>query len=111
MRANFVLSTLTAATLLSGAAASAAVLTVMPGTLSAAAVTGVSDIVAPTTSTAMLDVNHGSTIETASLVEPTAATRERVDAKGLADAPEPETYALIVAGLLFAGLRARSQRR
>lgn len=75
------LSTLAAAALLGGSPASAAVLTVAPG---GASFSGVS--------------TAGTT------------TGQLAGARPPARAPEPETYALILAGLLFVGLRARAQR-
>lgn len=91
MRSNFVLGVLTAAALMGGTAASAAVITVAPGapTFSGMAVPG-----APDSST-----------------DRRAAAKAPVDAEMLTPAPEPETYALILAGLLFVGLRMRDQRR
>ena len=39
------------------------------------------------------------------------STKVLIGAELLAPIPEPETYALILAGLLFVGLRTRAQRR
>lgn len=92
MRANFVvLSALTAAALLGAMTASATVLTVAPG--------------APTFSGMSV---HGG-LDTAT--DPGTTTKTPASAELLVQAAEPETYALILAGLLFVGQRLRDQRR
>lgn len=82
------LSLLATMALSSSAPASAAVLTMAPGGATFS----------------------GESAARAATARAPAAVQITADARRPSPAPEPETYALLLAGLLFVGLRTRAQR-
>ncbi|MEO6280361.1 PEP-CTERM sorting domain-containing protein [Roseateles sp.] len=105
-----------ATALLSGTAASATVLTValgMPAFSGGPADGAPVALPAATSAYARYSVDGATptmNVLKDALAAP-AATQAPTGAELQARAPEPETYALILAGLLFVGLRMRSERR